>query len=250
MSLSRALAVIPVRMASTRLPGKPLLPLGGRPMVQWVHAAALASGAFERVLVATDDERIANAVTGFGGDCVMTSSMAMTGTERVAEAAAGLLDEFEVVANVQGDQPFVSASDLHSLLQPFQEKRPPEMTTLAAPLSEELLEDSNTVKVVTDLSSRALYFSRSPIPAVRSDSLVRTPMKQHLGLYAFRSDFLATFAGLSPSPLEQTEQLEQLRALEHGYSIRVCVAERATIEINTREDYERAISSIDWGARL
>lgn len=243
MASVRALAVIPARMASSRLPGKPLLPLDGRAIVQWVHDSTVASEVFARVVVATDDERIAEAVGAFGGECLMTSSQVTTGSERVAEAASRLAESFDVVANVQGDQPFVSATDLRALLRPYDEGRTPEMTTLAAPLQAELADDPSAVKVVTDLTGRALYFSRSRIPATQAVTGVAAPLRHHLGLYAFRADFLPTFARLTPTPLELAEQLEQLRALEHGYSIVVGDAERATIEVNTSQDYERAIAA-------
>ena len=239
----RALAVIPSRMASMRLPGKPLLDLGGRPIVQWVHDSTVASGVFDQVLVATDDDRIADVVQAFGGECVMTSSSLTTGSERVAEAAAPLLDRYDVVANVQGDQPFVSTGDLVALLKPYRDGRTPDMTTLSAPLDDELVDDPSAVKVVTDVHGRALYFSRSRIPALQPGGQ-RAAYRHHLGLYAFRADFLPTFAGLTPTPLEQSEQLEQLRALEHGYSIVVEGTDRAAIEVNTTQDYERALAAI------
>lgn len=243
MGTVRALAVIPARMASSRLPGKPLLRLDGRSIVQWVYDATLASGVFDRVLVATADETIAEAVTSFGGDCVMTSSHVTTGSERVAEAAASMIHEFDVVANVQGDQPFVSAADLRELIRPYCEGSNPDMTTLAAPLRDELADDPGAVKVVTDLAGRALYFSRTRIPARQVGTGMAIPLRHHLGLYAFRPDFLSTFAALTPTPLEQSEQLEQLRALEHGYTIIVGDSRRHTLEVNTQEDYERAVAA-------
>ncbi|MFC7360042.1 3-deoxy-manno-octulosonate cytidylyltransferase [Nocardioides astragali] len=239
----RALAVIPARMASTRLPGKPLLLIEGRTIVQWVHDATASSGVFDRVVVATDDERIAEAVDAFGGESLMTSSDVTTGSERVAEAAAAIGDRFDVVANVQGDQPFVSAGDLRALIAPFTADPQPEMTTLAAPLDASLADDPSAVKVVTDLQGRALYFSRSRIPAQHPGSPELVPLRHHLGLYAFRWDFLPVFATLPPTPLEQMEQLEQLRALEHGYAVHVGAAEKSTIEVNTADDYERAVAA-------
>ena len=239
----RTLAVIPARLASTRLPEKALLPLGGRPIVQWVHDATLGSGMFDRVVVATDDARIAEAVAKFGGDFLMTSAEHSTGSERVAEAAAMLPETYDVVANVQGDQPFVSHDDLRSLLRPYAEGQRPDMTTLAAPMSPELEKDPNSVKVVADVRGRALYFSRSPIPAA-GPGAAQPRLRHHLGLYAFRADFLPIFAQLAPTPLEQAERLEQLRAIEHGCSIVVCDAVRSTVEVNTQEDYERAVAEV------
>lgn len=243
------LAVVPARMASTRLPGKPLMALQGRSVVQWVHDATQDSGVFDRVLVATDDERIAEVVRGFGGECVMTAAEISTGSERVAAAADSLDESFDVVANIQGDQPFVSATDLAALIEPFRGEAAPDMSTLAAPLDPELADDPNSVKVVTDVHGRALYFSRSRIPGSPAGTPAPPPMRHHLGLYAFRADFLPVFAGLEPTPLEQFEQLEQLRALEHGYNIAVGPAERSTIEINTQEDFDRALESLDRSNR-
>jgi 3-deoxy-manno-octulosonate cytidylyltransferase (CMP-KDO synthetase) len=234
-------------MASTRLPGKPLLELHGRPVVQWVHDAAVGSGVFSRVVVATDDDRIRRCVSAFDGECVMTEPALESGSARVAAAAATLGDDYDVVVNIQGDQPFVRASDLHTLVAPFASQPVPDMTTLAAPLDAERAEDSHTVKVVTDLSGRALYFSRSRIPFAAAAGPVR-PHFQHIGLYAFSAAFLPVFAELTPTPLEQVESLEQLRALEHGYQILVRTVSEAAIEINTYEDFERAVRFVDEGA--
>ncbi len=227
-------------MASVRLPGKPLLPLAGRPVVQWVHDAAANSGVFDGVLVATDDDRICDAVTRFGGSCVMTDAALPTGSERVAAVAAARPGAFDVVVNVQGDQPFVRPDDLKTLVAPYREGLAPDMTTLAAPLDPQLAEDPSAVKLVTDVNGYALYFSRSRIPAVASMATGAAAMRHHLGLYGFRADFLPTYAKLPPTPLELTEQLEQLRALEHGYRIMVRDVATAAIEINTPDDYDRA----------
>ena len=234
----RALAVIPSRFSSSRLEGKPLLMLGGRTVVQRVWDATVASGEFENTVVATDDERIFEAVTGFGGRAVMTSPTLANGSERVAAAADMMSGEYDVVANIQGDQPFVSRSAIAALLQPFREGQAPDMSTVAMPLRPELAHDPNTVKVVTDVHGRALYFSRSSIPA--NPRGVDHPYLQHLGLYAFRRDVLRRFPTLTPTPLEQAENLEQLRALEHGLVIVARVAVSSSIEINTPEDFERA----------
>lgn len=234
------LAVIPARIGSTRLPRKALLDLVGRTVVQWVHDATVASGVFDRVVVATDDPEIASTVHTFGGECLMTSASAATGSDRVAEAAARLEHSYDVVANVQGDQPFVSPADLEALVRPYRDGRRPDMTTLAAPLLPELADDPSAVKVVTDLEGRALYFSRSRIPSGGDVSRLR----HHIGLYAFRADVLPAFARLTPTPLEQAEQLEQLRALEHGITIVVSETTRAAIEINTPEDYRRALDQV------
>ena len=232
---TRALGVIPVRMDATRLPGKPLLRLDGRTIVQWVHDAAVESAVFDDVVVATPDDEIADTVRGFGGAVVLTGRYHATGTDRVAEVARARPD-VDVVANVQGDQPFVTTSMLEALVDSFSVTPDQHMATLGAPLDFECgLHDPNTVKVVVDRQSIALYFSRAPIPTLRAPE-GEGPVFHHLGIYAFRRDYLLHFATLPPTPLERCENLEQLRALEHGARIRVCPVAAPTIEINTLED--------------
>ncbi|MDC0835077.1 3-deoxy-manno-octulosonate cytidylyltransferase [Leptolyngbya valderiana BDU 20041] len=234
----KILAVIPARYQSQRFPGKPLVRLGERPMVQWVYEAACQCPLFDRVVVATDNDKIADCVREFGGRVEMTRDDHLTGTDRVAEVAERY-PEMEVVANVQGDQPFVTPRSLSQLLDPYLQGETPEMTTLGCPLdSEAAYRDPNTVKVLCDVRGHALYFSRAPIPYYRNRG--SAPVYHHLGLYAFRQDFLAEYAKLTPTPLEQCEGLEQLRVLEHGYAIRVCQTEKAAIEINTPDDLDKA----------
>ncbi len=234
----KILAVIPARFASQRFPGKPLVKIDGRAMVEWVYAATRACEVFDRVVVATDDERIAYAVQGFGGEVEMTGSQHTTGTDRVAEVATRHPDA-EVVVNVQGDQPFVTAEMLRRLVAPYLAGERPEMTTLACRLTDRALEaDPNTVKVVCSRTMHALYFSRSPVPHYRQRH--DAPVYHHLGLYAFRRDFLQTYTTFSPTPLEQCEQLEQLRVLENDGRIRVSLAEKHVMEINTPEDLDQA----------
>ncbi len=236
---SRALAVIPVRMDATRLPGKPLLRLDGRTIVQWVYDAAVESSVFDDVVVATPDDDIAGVVREFGGTVAMTARHHATGTDRVAEVARARAD-VDIVANVQGDQPFVTTAMLQVLIESFGSAPDQHMATLGAPLDFECgLHDPNTVKVVTDQRSFALYFSRAPIPTLRTPR-DDVPVYHHLGIYAFTRDYLLEFATLPPTPLEQCENLEQLRALEHGARIRVCPVAAPTIEINTLEDLECA----------
>jgi 3-deoxy-manno-octulosonate cytidylyltransferase (CMP-KDO synthetase) len=236
----RVLGVVPARMASTRLPGKPLLLIEGRSVVQWVHDAAVSSGVFARVLVATDDSRIMQCVKGFDGECVLTDPAIRSGSARVAAAAAALGDDYDVVVNIQGDQPFVQASDLQTLVEPFDRRPVPHMTTLAAPLDADRASDPHTVKVVTDVLGRALYFSRSRIPFTTTAGPPRAHL-QHIGVYAFSAAFLPVFAELTPTPLEQVEGLEQLRVLEHGHQIHVKEVGEAAIEINTPADFEGAL---------
>jgi 3-deoxy-manno-octulosonate cytidylyltransferase (CMP-KDO synthetase) len=229
----KILAVIPARYDSQRFPGKPLVMIGDRPMVQWVYEAARRCNAFTEVVVATDSERVAACVRGFGGKLEMTASTHLTGTDRVAEVA-GRYPEMDVVVNVQGDQPFVTAAMLDALIQPYLDGARPEMTTLACPLPDGAHADPNAVKVILDQHRKALYFSRAPIPYYRNAGVA--PVFHHLGLYAFRRDFLETYAHLTPTPLEGIEGLEQLRVLEHGHTIIVGHTPASVPEINTPED--------------
>ncbi|MEC4895759.1 MAG: 3-deoxy-manno-octulosonate cytidylyltransferase [Oscillatoria sp. PMC 1051.18] len=236
--MTQILAVIPARYASQRFPGKPLAKIGSRPMVQWVYEAASKCDLFSQVVVATDSVKIADCVREFGGKVEMTSSEHPSGTDRVAEVAERY-PEVSAIANVQGDQPFVTPEMLSELIQPYLNGENPDMTTLACPLDEKTAyNDPNVVKVLCDRHNRALYFSRSPIPYYRHPG--KAPVGHHLGLYAFRRDFLAKYAQLEPTPLEHCEGLEQLRVLEHGYSIRVCQTAKAVIEVNTPEDLDLA----------
>jgi 3-deoxy-manno-octulosonate cytidylyltransferase (CMP-KDO synthetase) len=233
-----ALAVIPARYDSRRFPGKPLARLGGRPIVEWVWSAVASCPHFARVVVATDDVRIAQCVSSFGGEVEMTSADHVTGTDRVAEVAERYR-EIDVVANVQGDQPFVSARQLSDLLTPYLNGHAPAMTTLACHLKGPRVDDPNVVKVVCDIEGRALYFSRAPIPysfEAGADFL------HHLGLYAFRADFLREYARLRRTELEARERLEQLRALAYGYRITVCQTNEGVLEVNTPADLRQAES--------
>lgn len=227
-----ALAVIPARYGASRLPGKPLADLGGRPLIRWVHDAAAGSDVFDEVVVATDDARIADCVRGFGGTVEMTRGDHASGTDRVAEVAERRPDA-TVVVNVQGDQPFASPEMLAALVAPYRGFDAPPMATVACPLADDARTDGNSVKVVRDRSGDALYFSRSLIPS-------SGPALHHMGLYAFRRDTLLRFPTLERTPLERQERLEQLRALEHGIRIHVVLVERPVLEINTPEDLEAA----------
>ena len=234
----KILAVIPARYDSQRLAGKVLALIGNKPMVQWVYEAAVNSNVFTKVVVATDSMLVADRVKAFGGDVELTSCNHTTGTDRVAEVATRY-PEYAVVVNVQGDQPFVTSQMLQELVAPYQEGELPEMTTLACPLDSETgYHDSNVVKVLCGQQQQALYFSRSPIPFYRNP--IEVPVFHHLGLYAFRQDFLETYTQLPSTPIEQCEGLEQLRVLEHGYTIRVCQTAKAVVEVNTLEDLLKA----------
>ena len=234
------LAVVPVRYGASRLPGKPLADLRGRPLVHWVYEAAARCSAFDDVVVATDSEEIASVVRGFGGTAELTRDDHPSGTDRVAEVAArhGGAD---VVVNVQGDQPFVTPEMLTSLESPYLAGEDPPMTTLACPLRDPTFwSDPNVVKVVRDASGYALYFSRSSIPHGAMDGDAAVQPLHHLGLYAFKREVVLRFPELPSTPLERQERLEQLRALEHGVRIRVCDTDKPVLEVNTPEDLERA----------
>lgn len=234
-----AIAIIPARYQSTRLPGKPLAEIGGKPMIQHVYENVAKSREISEVIVATDDERVVRAVEAFGGEARMTSPAHATGTDRVAEVAAGL--DATIVVNVQGDEPFITPGMISEAVLPLIEDPELQMSTLMHEIGEEGFADPSVVKVVVDLRGNALYFSRSllPFPRVR-DSL---HVFEHIGIYCYRSSFLSTFVALPQSPLEKTESLEQLRALENGYTIRVVrtsAADYIPLSIDTNEDLQRA----------
>lgn len=234
----KILCVIPSRIGSTRIPRKPLLPIQGKPMIQWVYENACQSPHFSKVIVATDSHEIASVIQGLGGHALMTDPQIQTGSDRVA-AVAEHYPDMDVVLNLQGDEPFIKPKMLEQLISPYLAGEMPEMTTLASPLLADDMNNPGAVKVITDLNHNALYFSRSPIPYFRTQA-TQAPVYHHLGLYAFRRDFLLHYCKLPQTPLEKIESLEQLRALEHGYKIRVCLTTEKTLEINTQEEWERA----------
>jgi 3-deoxy-manno-octulosonate cytidylyltransferase (CMP-KDO synthetase) len=242
----RALAVIPARWGSTRFPGKPLATLAGRPLIQHVVEAAVRSSAFERVVVATDDERIAEAVARFGGDVERTSAAHRSGTDRVAELAARLpAGSPDVVVNVQGDEPLVDPESLRALVNAFGDVEVA-MATLVRPLKDAGERRSpHVVKVVTDARGDALYFSRADIPYQRDGA--RGAGLAHVGLYGYRRPTLLRLAQLPPGTLEQAESLEQLRALEHGIRIRCVRTEHRSFGVDTPEDLARAEATLRKG---
>jgi 3-deoxy-manno-octulosonate cytidylyltransferase (CMP-KDO synthetase) len=230
------LCVIPSRIASTRLVRKPLLLIQGKPMIQMVYENASQCKMLSKVVVATDSEEIASVIKNCGGTAEITSADLQTGTDRVAAIAKKYTDA-DVVINLQGDEPFIKPKMLEQLVFPYLAGERPEMTTLACKLNmQEEYNNASFVKVITDLHSNALYFSRSPIPYLRNKPLATLPVYHHIGLYAFRRDFLLQYTNLQQTPLEITESLEQLRVLEHGYKICVCLTEEKTFEINTAEE--------------
>jgi 3-deoxy-manno-octulosonate cytidylyltransferase (CMP-KDO synthetase) len=235
-------AVVPARFGSTRLPGKPLLSDTGRTLIQHVVEAARRAKRIGRVIVATDDARIAEAVARFGGEAVMTRADHPSGTDRVAEVATGLPDA-RIVVNLQGDEPEVSGDALDLVVSLLETDPAAPMATLATPIRDEsVYRDPACVKVVCSRSGRALYFSRSPIPYHRDGLPASTLAHLHLGLYAYRRDFLLKLATLPPSPLETSEKLEQLRVLEAGYPIAVGVVDEPSIGIDTPDDYRRFVA--------
>jgi 3-deoxy-manno-octulosonate cytidylyltransferase (CMP-KDO synthetase) len=246
----RVLIVVPARYASSRYPGKPLVPLAGaggqaRTLIERSWEAAMAVRGADRVVVATDDGRIRDHAVGFGAEVVMTSAGCRNGTERCAEAHARLGGSFDIVVNLQGDEPLIEPGAIEAVIGAM--AGGVRMATLARPLAEGELERPQVVKVVTRASGDALYFSRAPIPHRRAggeSALARA----HVGIYAFTAAFLETFTALAPGRLEGEEALEQLRALEHGYDIRVADTGYRGFGIDTPEDLERARALLAAGA--
>jgi len=232
-----AAVIIPARYGASRFPGKPLALLAGRPLVCHVVERAMRARGVDRVVVATDDERIAQAARGCGARAAMTGE-ARTGTDRVAEAARMLDPRPEVVVNLQGDEPLIEPEAIEALLGAMADGAV-EMATLARPLAEGELLRPHVVKVVCSASGDALYFSRAPIPHRRAGG-ASLLARAHVGVYAFREPFLQTFAALEPGPLELEESLEQLRALERGHRIRVVETGYGGFGVDTPEDLERA----------
>jgi 3-deoxy-manno-octulosonate cytidylyltransferase (CMP-KDO synthetase) len=234
--LRRIAVIIPARYGAQRFPGKPLADLAGRPVIEHVVERARRARGVDVVAVATDDERIARAAERAGAEAIVTGD-APTGTDRVAEAARRLRPAPDVVVNLQGDEPLIEPEAIETLVSAMEGDV--RMATLARPLASGELERPQVVKVVTDLRGDALYFSRAPIPHRRAggpSALARA----HVGIYAFSAAFLQEFASLPPGRLEAEESLEQLRALEHGYGIRVADTGYAGFGIDTPEDLERA----------
>ena len=241
--MQKTVAIIPARYASTRFPGKPLALLGDKPVIQWVWENVSAMPELACAVVATDDERIAEAVKGFGGRAVMTASTHRSGTDRCGEVVRKLREEgqtFDVAINVQGDEPFVRQEQLRSLVDCFADGEVQIATLKTAIHSTAELMSPNNVKVVCDLRGRALYFSRQPLPHVRGVEpeqwMEHHQYFKHVGIYAFRTETLEALVRLQQSPLELCESLEQLRWLENGYEIQVKETAVANIGIDTPAD--------------
>lgn len=241
----KCLAIIPARYASTRFPAKPLAMLGGKPIIERVYTQVRR--AVEDVVVATDDERIYDAVCSFGGRAVMTSTEHQSGTDRCYEAMTKVGGDYDVIINVQGDEPFIQPEQIESLVACFDDPAT-DIATLVKPFSEsdgiEALENPNSPKVVITRDMKAIYFSRSVIPYMRGverqEWLTKHTYYKHIGMYAFRSRTLGEITRLEQSPLELSEKLEQLRWLENGYRIGVGITDIETIGIDTPDDLRRA----------
>ncbi|MCF0155926.1 MAG: 3-deoxy-manno-octulosonate cytidylyltransferase [Veillonella sp.] len=228
--------VIPARFASTRLPGKPLADIAGKPMIQRVYEQVSKAKEPATVIVATDDQRVFDRVQSFGGTVVMTSNQHPTGTDRLAEVASQY-EDIDVIINVQGDEPLIDADVIDQLADLFLEDDQLQMATVGSPLLEEEYDEPSAVKVICNKRGDAMYFSRSLIPYPRN-AFVNAPMK-HVGIYAYRREFLLDYAKMEPTPAEQTESLEQLRALENGYTIRVIKTDKRFVGVDTPEDLDR-----------
>ena len=236
------IGLIPARYASTRFPGKPLALLAGKPVIQHVYEQAVK--VLDAVYVATDDERIYNKVLEFGGKAVMTSTEHHSGTDRIEEALKKVGGDFDVVVNIQGDEPFIAQSQIETLCHCFEDEAT-QIATLGKPFEcIEAVENPNSPKIVVDNRGYAMYFSRSVIPFVRGverqEWLKKYPFLKHLGIYAYRTEVLKAITRLPQSSLELAESLEQLRWLENGYRIKVGITNVETVGIDTPEDLQRA----------
>lgn len=235
----KVMGVIPARYHSTRLEGKPLADIHGRPMIRWVYENVKKAENLDDVLVATDDTRIFEAVEGFGGKAVMTARGHTTGTDRIAEVVENL--GVEIVINIQGDEPFITPTMIDEVAAPLLADRDIPMSTLMHEIAETESGNPNTVKVVADALGFALYFSRSPIPYPRNRG--EHPVFGHIGIYGYRRDFLLKLTRMAPTPLEKTESLEQLRVIENGFKIKVVrttTTDYIPLSVDTGEDLERA----------
>lgn len=230
------LGVIPARLASTRLPEKPLKIIEGYPMIQWVYERSKKSN-LDRVVVATDSEIVYNTVLSFGGEAILTKENHLNGTSRIAEVCE-IIDDYEVIINIQGDEPLIQGEMINSLINVFKEEPSVVMGTLKEKISTmEEIENPNVVKVVTDKNEYALYFSRSVLPYPRNIQMDN--YFKHIGVYGYRRDFVIEYSKMASTPLELSESLEQLRVLENGYKIKVIETQYSTMGVDTEEDLEK-----------
>lgn len=238
----KVLGVIPARYGSTRFEGKPLADICGNTMIEWVYKRAIQSD-LDKIVVATDDERIYHEVLRFNGEAVMTSENHNTGTDRIAETAK-LYKEYDVIINIQGDEPLIEPVLINNLAKAFKDVEVL-MATLKHKISDEKdIANPNVVKVITDIKDNALYFSRSPIPYNRDKKNI-IDYYRHIGIYGYRRDFLFKYAEMQPTNLEKTESLEQLRVLENGYNIKVIETEFSVKGVDTKEDLLELINYIN-----
>jgi 3-deoxy-manno-octulosonate cytidylyltransferase (CMP-KDO synthetase) len=245
MDVCMIVGIIPVRFASTRLLGKPLADIGGKPMIRHTYESAKKSKLINRLIIAVDDTKVAQVARTFGAEVIMTSRDLQTGSDRIAAVAKDLFDA-DIIVNIQGDEPFIKGEMIDQVIEPLLFDKSVKISTLARKIdTAQDLKQPSVTKVVFDYSNYALYFSRSPIPFVRDgrtnfDKIRLAEIYKHIGLYAFRRDALLQFTKLEPTDLEKAEKLEQLRMLENGFKIKVVVTEYESIAVDTPKDLERA----------
>ncbi|MHB1686853.1 MAG: 3-deoxy-manno-octulosonate cytidylyltransferase [Ignavibacteriaceae bacterium] len=237
--------IIPARFASSRLLGKPLADIGGKPMIQHTYESALKSKLINEIIIAVDDEKVARVAKNFGAKVVLTPKNISTGSDRIAYVAKGLTSA-KVIVNIQGDEPFIQGAMIDQAIEPLLFDKSVNVSTLAKRIETiQELKSPSIPKVVFDYQNNALYFSRSPIPFVRDartnfERINKAEIYKHIGLYVYRKDYLLKFTSLEPTDLEQAEKLEQLRMLENGFKIKVVVTEYDNLAVDTPEDLERA----------
>lgn len=238
----KILCVIPARYDSTRFPGKALADINGKPMIQWCYESSLKSKLIDKLIVATDDKRIFDAVKKFGGEVVMTSKKHRSGTDRIAEAAKKF--KCDIVVNVQGDEPFIDYRTIDKTIDALRKDKNAQVSTVAKKITDKKeINNPNTVKVVFDNDFNALYFSRSVIPYDR-DGNGKASYYRHYGLYIYRKDYLMKITKLPESPLEKTEKLEQLRVLENGGKIKIVLTNKDSVSIDTPEDLNKVLKRV------
>ncbi len=248
--MKNILAIIPARFNSSRFPGKPLVKIRGKTLIEWTYTNASKFELFQRVIVATDDRRIFDAVKAFGGEVCLTSGNYPSGTDRIAEVASGLrIPPNGIIINVQGDEPLIRVETLRSLAAPMLRDESIPMATLCYRIrNPEEIENPNVVKVVKDKTDNALYFSRSPIPYDKE--INRGYFFKHIGVYAFRKDFLLKFSRMEQTGLEKREKLEQLRALENGCRIKIVESDFDPVEVDVPEDIETVLGELNKERKL
>ena len=243
--------IIPARFASTRLMGKPLADIGGKPLIQHTYESASKSKLIKKIIIAVDDKKVEEVCRGFGAEVVLTAKEFETGSDRIAHVVNSI-DEAKIIVNIQGDEPFISGEMIDHAIEPLLFDKEVEVSTLAKRITTvKELNSPDVVKVVFDYTNNALYFSRSPIPFVREANtdekrIEKAEIYKHIGLYAFRRKALMEFTKLKPTDLERIEKLEQLRMLENGFKIKIVVTEMESIGVDTQEDLNRARKYYKW----